>query len=45
MTKILSFVISLILMIENMPLFWNPVLEIDSSKPLGEITTKATGFL
>ena len=45
MTKILSFVISLILMIENLPLFWNPVLEIDASKPLGEITTKATGFL
>lgn len=45
MSKILSLVISLILMIENLPLFWNPVLEIDASKPLGEITTKATGFL
>ena len=45
MTKILSFVISLNIMIENLPLFWNPVLEIDASKPLGEITTKATGFL
>lgn len=45
MTKILSLVISLILLIENLPLFWNPVLEIDAAKPLGEITTKATGFL
>ena len=45
MGKILSLVISLILMIENLPLFWNPVLQIDAGKPLGEITTKATGFL
>ena len=45
MSKILSVVISLILLIENLPLFWNPVLEIDAAKPLGEVTTKATGFL
>ena len=45
MSKILSLVISLILMIENLPLFWNPVLEVDAGKPVGEITTKATGFL
>ncbi len=45
MSKILSLVISLILLIENLPLFWNPVLEIDAAKPLGEVTTKATGFL
>ncbi len=45
MSKILSMVISIILLVENLPLFWNPVLEIDAGKPMGEITTKATGFL
>ena len=45
MSKILSLVISLILLVENLPLFWNPVLEIDAAKPMGEVTTKATGFL
>lgn len=45
MSKILSLVISLILLMENLPLFWNPVLEIDAAKPMGEVTTKATGFL
>ncbi len=45
MTKLLTLALSIILLVENLPLFWNPVLEIDASKPLGEITTKATGFL
>ena len=45
MNKLLSLAISIILLVENLPLFWNPVLEIDAAKPLGEVTTKATGFL
>ena len=45
MSKILSIAISIILMVENLPLFWNPVLEIDATKTMGEVTTKATGFL
>lgn len=45
MSKILSIAISIILLVENLPLFWNPVLEIDATKTMGEVTTKATGFL
>lgn len=45
MSKILSLVISIILLVENLPLFWNPVLEIDAGKTMGEVSTRATGFL
>ena len=45
MSRVLSVIISIILLVENLPLFWNPVMKIDASEPVGEVTTKATGFL
>lgn len=45
MGKILSLILSIILLIENLPAITTPKLVIDASKTLGEASTKATGFL
>ena len=45
MTKILAFILSLILCVENIPMITTPKLVIDANKPIGEVSTKATGFL
>ena len=41
----MSFIISIILMLEAIPLVWVPTLHVDASKQLSPVTTKATGFL
>ena len=45
MTKIISFFITLILLIESVPMIGQQTLNVDAGKILGESTTKATGFL
>ncbi len=44
-SAITSFFISIILLLESIPLVWVPTLKVDASKTLGEVSTKATGFL
>ncbi len=41
----MSFIISIILMLEAIPLVWVPTLHVDASKQLSPVTTRATGFL
>ena len=45
MARILSILITFILMFESIPLFWVPTLTVDASKELTPVSTKATGFL
>lgn len=45
MSRIISFIITFILMLESMPLFWVPTLTVDASKELAPVSTRATGFL
>ncbi len=45
MTKIISFLISLIILFESVPAAFQPALTVDASDILGESTTRATGFL
>ena len=45
MNQLMSFIISIILMLEAIPLVWVPTLHVDASKQLSPVTTKATGFL
>lgn len=45
MSRIISFIITVILMLESVPLFWVPTLNIDASKELSPVSTRATGFL
>ena len=45
MTKLLSFLISLILFFEAVPVIGAPTLKVDAGNIMGETTTKATGFL
>lgn len=44
-TSIVSCILSFVLMLSNIPLFWVPVLEIDAGTYIGEPSTRATGFL
>ncbi len=45
MTKLLSVLLSIYFLFQSVPIAGAPTLKIDASKPVGEITTKATGFL
>lgn len=45
MNRIISFIISIILMLEAIPLVWVPTLTVDASKELNPVSTRATGFL
>ena len=45
MNSVLSFIITIILMLESVPIVWLPALTVDASKELGPATTRATGFL
>ncbi len=45
MSKIITFFLTIILMFESIPLVGTTTLNVDASKTLGEISTKATGFL
>ncbi len=45
MSQIISFIITVILMLESVPLFWVPTLTVDASKELAPVSTRATGFL
>lgn len=45
MEKIISFIITLILLIESVPVAWTPTLTVDASKQLAEVSTRATGHL
>lgn len=45
MSHIMSFIISIILMVESIPLMWVPTLTVDVSKELAPVSTRATGFL
>lgn len=45
MSKIVSFFITVILLFEAIPVVGTTTLKVDASKQMGEITTKATGFL
>ena len=45
MSSIISFIITIILLLQSVPLVWVPTLNVDASKELGPVTTRATGFL
>ena len=45
MNSIISFIITIILMFESIPLVWMPTITVDASKELSPVTTRATGFL
>ena len=45
MTKIISFFITLIIMLEAVPMIGQQTLNVDAGNILGETTTRATGFL
>lgn len=45
MSKIVSFIITIIMMFESVPLVWVPTLEVDAGKELSPVSTRATGFL
>lgn len=45
MNAIISFFITVILMFEAIPLVWVPSLNVDASKELAPVSTRATGFL
>ena len=45
MTKIISFLITLILLFESVPMIGQKTLTVDAGNILGETTTRATGFL
>lgn len=44
-SSITSFFITIILLLESLPMAWVPTLTVDAAKTQGEIGTKATGFL
>lgn len=45
MTKLVAFIISLMLLFESVPVLGMPSMQVDAGKVVGESTTKATGFL
>lgn len=45
MSKLMSLLITLIMMLEALPLVWVPTLNVDASKQLNPVSTRATGFL
>ena len=44
-SAITSLFISLVLLFESVPVAWLPTLTVDASKTLGQVETRATGFL
>lgn len=45
MTSIVSFIITIIMLFESIPLVWVPTFEVDASKELSPVSTRATGHL
>lgn len=45
MSKIISLLTALILFFGSCPFFWVPTLEVDASKTLGEVSSRASGYL
>ncbi len=45
MTSVLSFLITLFLLIESLPLVWLPTLTVDAADKGADVSTYATGFL
>ncbi len=45
MSKLISFIVSLLLMLESIPLAWLPVLKVDAAVRGADVSTYATGFL
>ncbi len=45
MSRVISLLITIILMLESVPLVWVPTLTVDASKELSDVSTRATGFL
>lgn len=45
MSHIISFIVTIIIMFESIPLVWVPTLTVDASKELAPVSTRATGFL
>ena len=45
MSSIISFIITIILVLQSVPLVWVPTLNVDASKELAPASTRATGFL
>ena len=45
MNSIISVLISVFIFLQNIPLFWVPVLIVDAGEYVGEPSTRATGFL
>ncbi len=44
-SSVASIFISIILMLESIPVIWLPTITVDAAKPQGQVSTKATGFL
>lgn len=44
-SAITSFFITVVLLLESVPVAWVPTLTVDASETMGEVSTKATGFL
>ena len=45
MTKLISFIITVILLLESLPFAWTPTLTVDAGERGDEISNYATGFL
>lgn len=45
MAKLTSLILSVFFLFQSVPIAGRPTLKVDASKPVGEMTTKATGFL
>ncbi len=45
MGKIVSLIITIIMLFESIPLVWIPTMTVDASKELSPVSTRATGFL
>ncbi len=45
MSRLFSIIITILMMLESFPVFWIPTLNIDASKELAPVSTRATGFL
>ena len=45
MSKLLSFFVTVILLIEAMPVAWTPTMTVDAAKQGNEVSTRATGHL
>lgn len=45
MTKIVSLLTALILLLGSVPFVWVPTLEVDASQTMGEVSSRASGYL